>query len=139
MKFPIALLALLTNSGAYANQGIRGSTTQDLQLPECRHSALVGFYDAVRVPDGETMVVNCKDKEGNTVGLGCYTFPGKLGTTCKFSDEPCVDFNDPATLAVTGGTVTGNGGECSLRCYECEVKVPSEDYALDSFDMITKE
>jgi hypothetical protein len=131
MKFPIALLALLTNSGAYANQGIRGSTTQDLQLPKCRYSAPRGYYDVVDVDKGKTMVVNCKN------GLGCYTFPGPLSDKCKFSDEPCVDFNDPATLAVTGGTVTGNGGECSLRCYECKVEVPKA--TPDSFNMITKE
>ena len=87
--------------------------------------------------------------EQRDAGLhGCYTFPGMF-STCKFSDEPCVDSKDPLldyglgegkTMAVTGGTVTGNGGECALRCFNCEVKeVRSEAYALDSFDMITKE
>ena len=85
-----------------------------------------------RVPNGKTMVVNCE------YGIGCYTFP--RDTTCKFSDA-CVDPTDPEgpgeTMAALGGTVTGNGGECSLRCYMCDLR--DYDYALDSFDMITKE
>ena len=83
--------------------------------------------------------------------VGCYTFPG---ATCKFSDA-CIntDSKDPVLggylarhpgetkttmTATVGTTVTG---PCGLRCYgDCKLKeVPSEDYALDSFDMITKE
>jgi hypothetical protein len=146
MKFPIALLALLTNSGAYANQGIRGSTTEYLQLPECpaRYPGY-GPYMVEDVDEGKTMVVNCEDEKGNTVGY-CKTFPGPKWDKCKLSDA-CVDYNDPValqgetTMTATGGTVMAFG-ECALRCYGlgCKLEeVRSEAYALDSFDMITKE
>ena len=144
MKFSIALLALLTNSGAYANQGIRGSTTEYLQLPECPYDVSgSGSYTAKGVPKGKTMLV-----ESNKNCVGCYNFPGPLGTTCKLSDA-CIntDSKDPVlrshpgetTMTATGGTTVT--GPCALRCYGvCELEeVPSEDYALDSFDMITKE
>jgi len=152
MKFPIALLALLTNSGAYANQGIRGSTTEYLQLPECPYDVSEsGSYTSEFVPKGKTMLV----ESNKSYCVGCYNFPGPLGTTCKFSDA-CIntDSKDPVLggylarhpgetattmTATVGTTVTG---PCTLRCYgiDCELtEVPSEDYALDSFDMITKE
>lgn len=126
------------------------------KLPECGENvdnSQSSIYTTPGVGDNSTMFINCKHRGS------CNTFPAFPGEKewCEFSD-PCYDSTDPmrgqgTITAATGGTV--KGANCYLRCYgSCVVEKkkkaegtsfledeesPSEDYALDSFDMTTKE
>ncbi len=151
MKFPIALLALLSTSGAYAHQGIRGSTTQDLKFLE-------GGDILYSVADGsKATIINCGP---GGPAAECTIFHDADHTAvCSFSNPSP---SNPSGSALDGG-VSANSGSCAFLCTggckmtgsgvhemqhpstagtyfdEEDEELTSEDYALDSFDEVAEE
>ena len=92
MKFPIALLVLLSTSGAYAHQGIRGSTTEDLKFLQETHYWISDLSKAT--------ISDCG--------------PGDKCTTIS-PDGSCSISGGGASVSASSGTVTGVDG-CYLSC-----------------------